>query len=30
MSSAVQSDNEYVLMQDCMGTGSSWWRLQVE
>ena len=29
MSSAVQADDEYVLYKDCMGTGSSWWRVQV-
>ena len=30
MSSAVQADDEYVLYKDCMGTGSSWWRVQVD
>ena len=23
------NDDEYVLYKDCMGTGSSWWRVQV-
>ena len=30
MSSAVQADDEYELLKDCMGTKSSWWRLQVD
>jgi len=29
MSSAVQADDDYVLMQDCNETTSSLWRVQV-
>ena len=30
MSSAVQADDDYVLLKDCLGTTSSLWRVQVD